>query len=42
MGYCDEVYEKTLGDEKYTFLEGVKDPKSCTILINGPNEHTIA
>jgi T-complex protein 1 subunit zeta len=31
-----------LGEEKYTFLEGVKNPKSCTILINGPNEHTIA
>lgn len=42
LGYCDEVYEHTLGEEKYTFLEGVKNPKSCTILINGPNEHTIA
>jgi T-complex protein 1 subunit zeta len=31
-----------LGEEKYTFLEGVKNPKSCTLLIKGPNEHTIA
>lgn len=32
----------TLGEEKYTFIEGVKNPRSCTILIKGPNEHTIA
>lgn len=42
LGYAEEVYEHTLGEEKYTFVEGVKNPKSCTILINGPNEHTIA
>lgn len=42
LGYADEVYEHTLGEEKYTFIEGVKHPRSCTILIKGPNEHTIA
>lgn len=42
LGYAEEVYEQTLGEEKYTFVEGVKNPKSCTILIKGPNEHTIA
>lgn len=42
LGYADEVYEHTLGEEKYTFVEGVRNPKSCTILIKGPNEHTIA
>jgi len=42
LGYADEVYEVSLGEEKYTFVEGVKNPRSCTILINGPNEHTIA
>ena len=31
-----------LGEEKYTFIEGVKNPRSCTILIKAPNEHTIA
>jgi T-complex protein 1 subunit zeta len=31
-----------LGEEKYTFVEGVKNPKSCTILVKGPNDHTIA
>jgi len=42
LGYADEVYEMSLGEEKYTFIEGVKNPRSCTILIKGPNEHTIA
>ncbi|CAN1241096.1 T-complex protein 1 subunit zeta 1 [Linum perenne] len=31
-----------LGEEKYTFVEQVKNPHSCTILIKGPNDHTIA
>jgi len=30
-----------LGEEKYTFVEEVKDPKSVTLLIKGPNAHTI-
>lgn len=42
LGYCDKVYEQTLGEDKYTFVEGVKNPFSCTILIKGPNEHSIA
>jgi T-complex protein 1 subunit zeta len=42
LGYADLVYEHRLGDECYTFVEGVKNPKSCTILVNGPNPHTIA
>ena len=42
LGYADLVYEEELGDEKYTFVEGVKEQKSCTILVKGPNEHTIA
>ena len=42
LGYADEVYEHILGDEKYTFVEGCKNPKSCSILIKGPNDHTIA
>jgi len=42
LGYAEEVYEHSIGDEKYTFVEGVKNPRSCTILIKGPNEHTIA
>ena len=42
LGFCDKVYEQTLGEDKYTFVEGVKNPFSCTILIKGPNEHSIA
>jgi len=43
LGYVDLVYEHQLGDDVFTFVEGCKaDSKSCTILINGPNDHTIA
>jgi len=42
LGFADEVYEHTLGEEKYTFVEGVRNPKSCTVLLKGPNEHTIS
>lgn len=42
LGYAEKVYEYVLGDEKYTFVEGCKDPKSCTVLIQGPDDHTIA
>jgi T-complex protein 1 subunit zeta len=36
------VYEHQLGEEKYTFVEDVKEPKSVTLLIKGPNAHTIS
>ena len=41
LGFAELVYEKTLGDDKYTFIEGVSNPQSCTILIKGPNDHEI-
>jgi T-complex protein 1 subunit zeta len=41
LGWAGLVYEHTLGEEKYTFVEDVKDPKSVTLLIKGPNGHTI-
>jgi len=41
LGHADVVYEHVLGEEKYTFVEGVKNPFSVTILIKGPNKHTI-
>ena len=34
LGHADSVYEHILGEEKYTFVEGV-NPFSCTILIKG-------
>ncbi|KAF9451950.1 T-complex protein 1 zeta subunit [Macrolepiota fuliginosa MF-IS2] len=40
LGWAGLVYEHTLGEEKYTFVEDVKDPKSVTLLIKGPNVHT--
>jgi len=42
LGYAGNVYEQVLGEDKYTFVEDVKDPYSVTILIKGPNPHTIA
>ncbi|KAG8936818.1 T-complex protein 1 subunit zeta [Tulasnella sp. 418] len=42
LGWAGLVYEHTLGEEKYTFVEDVKAPKSVTLLIKGPNAHTIA
>ncbi|KLJ08497.1 T-complex protein 1 subunit zeta [Blastomyces silverae] len=41
LGWAGLVYEHQLGEEKFTFVEEVKDPKSVTILIKGPNQHTI-
>ncbi|EQC31924.1 T-complex protein 1 subunit zeta [Saprolegnia diclina VS20] len=42
LGYAGRVYEQTLGEDHYTFVEDVRHPQSCSILIKGPNEHTIA
>nr|CCA15232.1 unnamed protein product putative [Albugo laibachii Nc14] len=42
LGFAARVHEETLGEERYTFVEDVQHPQSCTILIKGPNEHTIA
>lgn len=41
LGWAGKVHEETLGEEKYTFVEDVKHGKSCSILIKGPNKHTI-
>ncbi|BAM40712.1 molecular chaperone protein [Theileria orientalis strain Shintoku] len=41
LGYADLVYEVAVGEEKYTFVEGVRDPKSCTLLIKGSSEYSI-
>ena len=42
LGWAGLVYEHTLGEEKYTFVEETRDPKSVTLLIKGPNPHTLA
>ncbi|KAF8718984.1 hypothetical protein AX14_005154 [Amanita brunnescens Koide BX004] len=41
LGWAGLVYEHTLGEEKYTFVEQVKDPKSVTLLIKAQNAHTM-
>ncbi|KAN0114054.1 Chaperonin Cpn60/TCP-1 family [Russula decolorans] len=40
LGWAGLVYEHTLGEEKFTFVDEVKNPKSVTLLIKGPNPHT--
>ncbi|KAL8257211.1 hypothetical protein R6Q59_029252 [Mikania micrantha] len=35
LGWAGLVYEHVLGEDKYTFVENVKHPNSCTILIKG-------
>lgn len=42
LGRAGLVYEQAVGDEKYTFIEGVEKPKSVTILIKGPTAHIIS
>lgn len=42
LGWANNVYQQSIGEEKYTIVEEPKNPKSCTILIKGPDEHTIA
>lgn len=41
LGWAGQVKEETLGEEKFTFVEHPRNAKSCTILIRGPNKHTI-
>ena len=42
LGFAGHVHEHALGEEKYTFIEDVKNPFSCTVLIRGPFDYTIA
>jgi len=41
LGEAGQVYEHAMGDDKYTFIEDSQNPKSVTILVKGPNKHTI-
>eukprot|EP00586_Coscinodiscus_wailesii_P016680 CAMPEP_0172500672 /NCGR_PEP_ID=MMETSP1066-20121228/141574_1 /TAXON_ID=671091 /ORGANISM="Coscinodiscus wailesii, Strain CCMP2513" /LENGTH=549 /DNA_ID=CAMNT_0013275019 /DNA_START=134 /DNA_END=1783 /DNA_ORIENTATION=- len=41
LGYAGKVSEVTMGDDKFTFVEDCRHPKSCTLLLRGPNEHVI-
>lgn len=41
LGFAGIVYEHVLGENKYTFVEECKNPQSVTILMKGPNKHTL-
>lgn len=41
LGWAGRVYEESIGEEKYTYVDEVQNAKSVTILIKGPNSHTI-
>ncbi|XP_062522455.1 T-complex protein 1 subunit zeta-like [Corticium candelabrum] len=41
LGKAGSVYEHTLGEEKFTFIEDIPNPQSVTILLRGPNKHTL-
>merc|ERR1712002_626923 len=41
LGRAGLVYEHVLGEQKFTFVEDTENPKSVTILVKGPNKHTI-
>ncbi len=42
LGYAGLVYEHTLGEEKYTFVEQVRQPKSVTLLVKGEWRRSVA
>ncbi len=41
LGWADKVSEVSLGDDKFTFVEGCRHAKSCTLLLRGPNAYTL-
>jgi T-complex protein 1 subunit zeta len=41
LGYAGKVSCVTLGDDKFTFVEDCPTAKSCTLLLQGPNQHSL-
>ena len=41
LGYAELVEERKIGDDKMTFIEGCKNPRSVTILIRGGTERIV-
>lgn len=41
LGHAGLVYEHVLGEDKYTFVEDTRNPKSVTLLLTGPTAHSI-
>jgi len=42
LGHADLVEERKIGDDKMTFIEGCKNPKSVAILVRGGTERIVA
>ena len=42
LGYAELVEERKIGDDKMTFIEGCKNPKSVAVLIRGGTERIVA
>jgi thermosome len=41
LGYAKLVEERKIGEDKWTFIEGCKNPKALTILIRGGSEKVV-
>jgi thermosome len=41
LGYANVVEERKIGDDKMTFVEGCRNPRSVTILIRGATERVV-
>ncbi|XP_036922438.1 T-complex protein 1 subunit zeta-2 isoform X3 [Sturnira hondurensis] len=41
LGHAGLVYEHVLGEEKFTFIEDCVNPRSVTLVVKGPNKHTL-
>jgi len=42
LGYAELVEERKIGDDKMTFIEGCKNPRSVAILIRGGTERIVS
>ncbi|KJE95399.1 chaperonin containing TCP1 [Capsaspora owczarzaki ATCC 30864] len=41
LGWAGVVYEQSIGEEKFTFVENCKSPLSVTLLLQGPAAYSI-
>lgn len=41
LGWAGSVYQEIIGEERFTFVDEVKNPRSATILIRSPNQYTM-
>jgi len=41
LGFAEEVYEETVGDNDFCFIHGFKQTRAVTILLRGANEYML-